>query len=99
MPVWVLPLYVVTITKFFHHSSFEVRMFKTGVMISCMFITLQIKPSFRRFLERYMRFDETPDEELEDRRGPSLSTGVWNASTPEPAIARARNWKMASTPP
>ena len=36
-----------------------------------------------------MRFDETSEEELEDRRGLSLSTGVWNASTPEPAFARA----------
>ena len=36
-----------------------------------------------------MRLDETPEEELEDRRGLSLSTGVWNASIPEPAFARA----------
>ena len=36
-----------------------------------------------------MRFDETSEKELEDRRGLSLSTGVWNASTPEPAFARA----------
>ena len=36
-----------------------------------------------------MRLDETPEEELEDRRGLSLSTGVWNASIPEPTLARA----------
>mmetsp|Transcript_16849 Transcript_16849/g.45624 ORF Transcript_16849/g.45624 Transcript_16849/m.45624 type:complete len:366 (-) Transcript_16849:227-1324(-) len=40
MPVLVLPLYVVTITMFFHRSSPEVRTYKTGVMISCLFITL-----------------------------------------------------------
>ena len=40
MPVLVLPLYVVTITEFFHRSIPQVRMCKTGVMISCLFITL-----------------------------------------------------------
>ena len=40
MLVLVLPLYVVTITKFFHRSNPQVRMYKTGVIISCLFITL-----------------------------------------------------------
>jgi NADH:ubiquinone oxidoreductase subunit 6 (subunit J) len=40
MPVLVLPLYVMTITVFFHRSSPEVRTYKTGIMISCLFITL-----------------------------------------------------------
>ena len=34
MPVLVLALYVVTITKFFYRSNPQVRMYKTGVRIS-----------------------------------------------------------------
>ena len=67
VPVLKMLLYVGTSTKFFDRSSPEVRMCKTGVMISCLFITLVrvlkielSQPSFRRFLERYMRFEASP---------------------------------------
>ena len=40
MPVLVLSLHVVTITEFFHRSMPQVRMYKTGEMISCLSITL-----------------------------------------------------------
>ena len=40
MPVLVLPQHVVTITEFFHRSNPQVRMYKTGEMVSCLSITL-----------------------------------------------------------
>ena len=40
MPVLELPVYVGMNTKFFDRPSPEVRVYKTGVMISCLFITL-----------------------------------------------------------